>query len=181
MLAFTVGLLCLCWPGLCTLSVCVPHSYHIVNEPKTWTEAQTHCREYYTDLATVDDVVDMGRLMQSVNGSYNASGWIGLYDDTLNNWRWSLEDDSFYTEGGRDFRQWWEEPDNFGGKELCVVMVFDNKWHDAPCDLTFPVICYDGEVSVTLITANNIIYKYINRHLLTLLFLYVCLRKRKRQ
>ncbi|KAG5260612.1 hypothetical protein AALO_G00294450 [Alosa alosa] len=134
--------------GLCTLLFALPHPYHFVNEPMTWTEAQTHCQTYYIDLATVYDVDDMGSLMQSVDGSYNDSAWIGLYDDTLKSWRWSLENESYYKEGERYFRQWWDKPDNYGGNELCAVMVFDNKWHDAPCDYTFPVICYDGRENI---------------------------------
>ncbi|KAL2079395.1 hypothetical protein ACEWY4_025139 [Coilia grayii] len=86
----------------------------------------------------------MGSLMQSADKNYSGSAWIGLYDDTVNSWRWSLENDSFYGAGERDYRQWFATPDNYGGHELCVVMVFDNKWHDAPCNYTFPVICYDG-------------------------------------
>lgn len=111
----------------------------------TWNEAQAHCQEYYTDLATVDDAEDMGRLVQSINGNYSDSVWIGLYDDPLNSWMWSLENETFYKEGQRVFTKWWDKPDNYGGNELCAVMVFDNTWHDAPCEYTFPVICYDGE------------------------------------
>ncbi|XP_058613435.1 macrophage mannose receptor 1-like [Onychostoma macrolepis] len=122
--------------------------YHFVNESKTWTEAQRHCRQNYTDLATIDNMEEMNRLINTVNGSYNGSAWIGLYDD-VNSWRWSLEDNDFYQEGERDFRNFYHEPDNNGGNELCVYMNYDGNWFDLPCDNILQFICYDGRVNVT--------------------------------
>ncbi|XP_058613434.1 macrophage mannose receptor 1-like [Onychostoma macrolepis] len=122
--------------------------YHFVNESKTWTEAQRHCRQNYTDLATIDNMEEMNRLINTVNGSYNGSAWIGLYDD-VNSWRWSLEDNDFYQEGERDFRNWYHEPDNNGGKELCVYMDYNGKWYDISCDNLLPFVCYDGRGNAT--------------------------------
>ncbi|KAK7171259.1 hypothetical protein R3I94_001259 [Phoxinus phoxinus] len=53
---------------------------------KTWLDAQTYCREHYTDLATVrslDDKNQIVSLLQYVGGS---APWIGLYRDS---WKWS--------------------------------------------------------------------------------------------
>ncbi|XP_058614435.1 C-type mannose receptor 2-like [Onychostoma macrolepis] len=119
--------------------------YHFVNESKTWTEAQRYCRQNYTDLATVENMEEMNRLINTVNGSYNGSAWIGLYDDVLkNSWRWSLEDDDFYQEGERDFRNWYHQPDNSGGKQLCVYMDYNGNWYDMSCDNMLPFLCYGG-------------------------------------
>ncbi|CAM4666779.1 unnamed protein product [Leuciscus chuanchicus] len=117
--------------------------YHFVNESKTWTEAQRHCRQNYTDLATIDNMEEMNSLINTVNGSYTGSAWIGQYDD-VNSWRWSLEDNDFYQEGERDFRNFYHEPDNSGGNQMCVYMVSDGKWYDISCDNTLPFVCYDG-------------------------------------
>uniref|UniRef100_A0A8C1AEW8 Si:dkey-11o15.8 n=1 Tax=Cyprinus carpio carpio TaxID=630221 RepID=A0A8C1AEW8_CYPCA len=122
--------------------------YHFVNESKTWTEAQRYCRQNYTDLATIENMEEMNRLINTVNGSYNGSAWIGLYDD-VNSWRWSLEDIDFYQEGERDFRNWYHEPDNSGGKELCVYMNYNGKWYDMSCDNTLPFVCYGGRGNAT--------------------------------
>ena len=109
------------------------HQYHFVNESKSWTEAQRYCRENYTDLATIDNMEEMNRLINTVNGSYSGLAWIGLYDD-LDSWRWSLDDESFYKEGERDFRGWYREPDNSNGRELCVYIHSYGTWFDGQCE-----------------------------------------------
>ncbi|XDV38532.1 hypothetical protein PO909_007908, partial [Leuciscus waleckii] len=138
------------FPFICysVSSLTSSRQYHFVNESKTWTEAQRHCRQNYTDLATIDNMEEMNRLINTVNGSYNGSAWIGLYDD-VNSWRWSLEDNDFYQEGERDFRNFYHEPDNSGGKDLCVYINYDGKWYDISCDYTLPFVCYDGRVNAT--------------------------------
>uniref|UniRef100_A0A673I7X5 C-type lectin domain-containing protein n=1 Tax=Sinocyclocheilus rhinocerous TaxID=307959 RepID=A0A673I7X5_9TELE len=121
------------------------HQYHFVNESKTWTEAQRYCRQNYTDLATIDNMEEMNRLINTVNESYNDSAWIGLYDD-VNSWRWSLEDNDFYQEEERDFRNWFHEPDNGWGNNLCVYMNYYGHWFDVPCDTDLNAfVCYDGK------------------------------------
>ncbi|XP_039543844.1 macrophage mannose receptor 1-like [Pimephales promelas] len=136
------------FPFICYTALASSREYYFVNESKTWTEAQRHCRENYTDLATIDNMEEMNSLINTVNGSYNGSAWIGQYDD-VNSWRWSLENNDFYQEGERDFRNWYHEPDNFGGNELCVYMTYDGKWYDISCDNTLPFVCYDGRVNAT--------------------------------
>ncbi|TRY88569.1 hypothetical protein DNTS_034543 [Danionella cerebrum] len=122
--------------------------FYFVNESKSWTEAQRVCRQNYTDLATIENMEEMNRLIDTVNGSYSGSAWIGLYDD-MNGWRWSLEDNAFYQEGERDFRNWFHQPDNYGGKELCVWMDSNGKWYDFSCDGMSPFMCYDGRVNAS--------------------------------
>ncbi|KAL7844103.1 hypothetical protein SRHO_G00226420 [Serrasalmus rhombeus] len=119
--------------------------YHFVNESKSWTEAQRYCRENYTDLATIDNMEEMNRLINTVNGSYSGLAWIGLYDD-LDNWRWSLDEESFYKEGERDFRGWNHQPDNYNGKELCVYMSSTGEWFDTSCTTRVGFICSNGRI-----------------------------------
>ncbi|XP_043077469.1 C-type mannose receptor 2-like isoform X2 [Puntigrus tetrazona] len=130
-------------PFVCYSASASSRQYHFVNESKSWTEAQTYCRQNYTDLATIDNMEEMNRLINTVNGRYNGSAWIGLYDD-INSWRWSLENNDFYQEGERDFRNWYHEPDNYGGNQLCVYMNYNGKWYDISCDSMVPFVCYDG-------------------------------------
>ncbi|KAI4905500.1 hypothetical protein NFI96_014284 [Prochilodus magdalenae] len=129
------------------------HQYHFVNESKSWTEAQRYCRENYTDLATIDNMEEMNRLINTVNSSYSGLAWIGLYDD-LDSWRWSLDDESFYKEGERDFRGWTHQPDNYYGKELCAYMQPDGKWFDGNCQYSNTFVCYDG-MNSTYVRVSN--------------------------
>ncbi|KAF7652915.1 hypothetical protein LDENG_00090580 [Lucifuga dentata] len=69
--------------------------------------------------------------------------WLGLYHKV--DWRWSLADEMYYAESGKDYRKWYTgEPRFYDGAELCVVMNSDGLWHDARCTGNYYFICYDG-------------------------------------
>lgn len=118
------------------------HVHHFVNESKTWLDAQSYCRENYTDLATIDNMEEINTLLKTVNGSYADFAWIGGYDD-LDSWRWSLDEDSERGSG------WNREPDNYNGKELCVFIRSDGKWSDGDCNNHLTFVCYNGEDRVS--------------------------------
>uniref|UniRef100_A0A8C8DGC9 C-type lectin domain-containing protein n=1 Tax=Oryzias sinensis TaxID=183150 RepID=A0A8C8DGC9_9TELE len=62
--------------------------YHFVNQPLNWTEAQTYCRQKYTDLATIENSEEMDKLINTISSfGYSYEFWIGLYNEI--NWRWS--------------------------------------------------------------------------------------------
>jgi len=124
----------------CTQSSCT-HQYHFVNESMTWTEAQRHCRENYIDLATIDNMEEMNRLIKTVRRTYG-SAWIGLYDD-LNSWKWSMDNATLL--GG--FKSWYvQQPVNSGGQSLCVYMSYYwGRWGEGFCSSRLPFVCYDGE------------------------------------
>lgn len=133
---------CQCPPstGLTSLSPCLPLQYHFISAAVPWFKAQTYCRETYTDLATVFDIEDMNRLVntaQDSSGGLTKKAWIGLHDN-LTSWRWSFADRSYY-------RNWdFNQPDNFLGDQMCVKMLSGGVWEDSNCLLKNPFICYDG-------------------------------------
>ncbi|XP_049923851.1 mucin-2-like isoform X33 [Epinephelus moara] len=137
--------------GLFYHASCRPR-YHFINEPLAWLKAQRFCRERYTDLATIFDVEDMNRLVNSAQdstGGFTGMAWIGLHDN-LTSWRWSFSDsnyygDNYYGDNEGDYRNWdFGQPDNFGGNQMCVTMWSGGVWVDSQCFLRNPFICYDG-------------------------------------
>ncbi|XP_039507573.1 C-type mannose receptor 2-like [Pimephales promelas] len=132
-----------------SLSAGALRQYHFVNESKSWTEAQQHCREKYTDLATITDTQDQSdaeRVIESVN--INAERvWIGLR--STNTWIWSLNDPTFYTANESQYRNWapatTSHPAQPQGDGDCVFMKKDDgQWHDEACSSNRPFICYNA-------------------------------------
>ncbi|XP_071402750.1 C-type mannose receptor 2-like [Centroberyx affinis] len=133
--------------GWHTFSTCLPRLYHYVAEPKTWTEAQSYCREKYTDLATIDNMEEMNQLINTVSSSdFSQFVWIGLRD--VIHWRWSFSDASYYPEGGADYRNWEtsssSQPDNNKGRQFCVNTGDNGGWWDDDCNTNYLFICYNG-------------------------------------
>ncbi|KAK6470001.1 lymphocyte antigen 75-like, partial [Huso huso] len=87
--------------------------YHFVKTAMNWSAAQTHCRDKYTDLATVHNQEEVKQLSDNLNTSTNA--WIGMYRDVSENWQWSNGDEVTYnTRHGRKLflvteNKTWEE------------------------------------------------------------------------
>ncbi|KAF3837668.1 hypothetical protein F7725_009436 [Dissostichus mawsoni] len=71
----------------------VDRQYYFVDEMKNMTEAQSYCREKYTDLATVHSM-EVVKLLNDSFGSNTSKAWIGLYDDR-DTWSWSLSNTGF--------------------------------------------------------------------------------------
>uniref|UniRef100_A0A8C5H5K6 C-type lectin domain-containing protein n=1 Tax=Gouania willdenowi TaxID=441366 RepID=A0A8C5H5K6_GOUWI len=118
-------------------------SFHFVNYSLNWTEAQSVCRHAYSDLATIENTADVIMLRSQIS---NNKAWIGLYEDLENDWRWSLNDSSFYGEGERTFRNWYsDQPNNLNGQEYCVELFTlgnSGRWSDEVCSLNLSFICY---------------------------------------
>ncbi|KAG9274351.1 C-type mannose receptor 2-like, partial [Astyanax mexicanus] len=119
---FVIYSKCLLLTGLLALSSCLSRQYYFVNQTKQWTDAQTYCRQIYTDLATLDNANDQNSVLAAVNNSgYTGNGqiWIGQYEDVQNSWRWFLDDDAFYGVGEKNYRNWGTNaPNNNGGEEI---------------------------------------------------------------
>ncbi|XP_068584366.1 macrophage mannose receptor 1-like isoform X2 [Cebidichthys violaceus] len=126
--------------GQCSFCLCRLYEYHLVKENKSWEEAQTYCRERYTDLAKVFDMTDMKRLNDSA--SHQGEAWIGLHKQTNVNrtWLWSLPEVKF-----NDSETEWKdgEPNDYGNNPENCVRIVNHKWLDVLCSRRFLFICYD--------------------------------------
>nr|XP_055057218.1 C-type mannose receptor 2-like [Misgurnus anguillicaudatus] len=108
--------------------------YQYINISMSWTEAQSYCREIYTDLATVDSMDDVNRMMKKVNDGYRGSVWIGLQTANQKRWVWSNGEDNI------SYNQWApEEP--FGSGD-CVIL-YSNASYDYPCETPLSSVCYN--------------------------------------
>ncbi|XP_023201765.1 uncharacterized protein LOC111610914 isoform X2 [Xiphophorus maculatus] len=127
------------------------HQYYFVNTSLTWTEAQRVCRRDYTDLATIESSADVDDFLRTTSNN-TGKAWIGLYDDKINSWKWSLNDSSFYGPGEYSFRDWEPgEPNNYYGQQYCVRFYGTaynsvGRWDDIGCTETIQFVCYNGTV-----------------------------------
>lgn len=131
-------------------SVLATRLFHYVNLSKTWDDAQLYCREKYTDLATIRNKNQLGRLERPENMDTSAV-WIGLRDnpehwqDIMHNksnaWRWSTNGATGLTA----FENWHPgEPDNMNA-EYCVFMDSHGMWFDGDCENLRSFVCFNGK------------------------------------
>ncbi|XP_066517941.1 macrophage mannose receptor 1-like isoform X1 [Hoplias malabaricus] len=133
--------------AVCGASLYPPYKYHFVNENKSWTKAQSYCRQKYTDLATVSNMEEMKNLNTTLKDKTTSSVWIGLNRGNTGRWLWSLGDSDLY-------RNWAVvEPNNKFGQEYCVEMYRrDGTWNDNTCDNVFSFLCYDDKLVLVNMT-----------------------------
>uniref|UniRef100_A0AAY5ES60 C-type lectin domain-containing protein n=1 Tax=Electrophorus electricus TaxID=8005 RepID=A0AAY5ES60_ELEEL len=114
---------------------CISESvgYIGVNVAKSWQDAQSYCRERYTDLATISSPWQQNLLTELVGKGVYV--WVGLFLDT---WQWS-------DQWSLSFRNWAAGLPN-SGTGNCVTMVtnYSGKWTVDNCNLQYPFICYGG-------------------------------------
>uniref|UniRef100_A0A3B4CPG4 C-type lectin domain-containing protein n=1 Tax=Pygocentrus nattereri TaxID=42514 RepID=A0A3B4CPG4_PYGNA len=124
---------------LCVLPASSAVQYLYVSEGKSWAEAQSYCRDKYTDLATIYTSDDIQHATEAI-GSGQVRVWIGLYK----NWGWS-------SSSGQDsliYKNWdSNEPDSSNATKVCTAMKTNGKWISNDCNQIQPFICY----SVTLL------------------------------
>ncbi|XP_023271097.1 uncharacterized protein LOC111661679 [Seriola lalandi dorsalis] len=128
----------------CASASCSRDLILVHDQPKTWSEGQTYCREKYADLVTISNAQDMNKVIDFMNEDVD-NFWIGLYEDVLT-WSWSLSDVSYYGDGETEFRNWDAgEPNSQSGIQHCAGMQHTGKWKDLDCGLLNFFLCLNGE------------------------------------
>uniref|UniRef100_A0A8C2CRB8 C-type lectin domain-containing protein n=1 Tax=Cyprinus carpio TaxID=7962 RepID=A0A8C2CRB8_CYPCA len=149
--------------GFCSFTESTLCDYVLIQEQKTWDEAQAYCRRTHIDLATVQSTEDLASLQEAVYKMAEMT-WIGLYND-INSWRWSYQDEKI------TFQNWYiGEPNNFDGHEECAVMQENGTWNDCGCTQLFPFFCYRGKKSTFLYIKATNASLFVLSHSVFLLF-----------
>ncbi|XP_015224515.1 PREDICTED: macrophage mannose receptor 1-like, partial [Cyprinodon variegatus] len=104
------------------------------NQERTWSEAQSYCRERYTDLANIRDTSEN----QKIKNLITQPVWMGLYQDP---WKW--------VEGRKSSFRFWNIFNPDSRKNECVAANFGNggKWEKWSCAEKKAFICSAGEES----------------------------------
>uniref|UniRef100_A0A3B3ZPU0 C-type lectin domain-containing protein n=1 Tax=Periophthalmus magnuspinnatus TaxID=409849 RepID=A0A3B3ZPU0_9GOBI len=137
---------------VCELTGSSANDYILINESRSWMDAQTYCRERYTDLATVWSEWDLWELCTGLNCT---DAWIGLnnqHNSYTRTKHWSQVGQE-YTEGRRRWSP--GEPSDHEGKENCMFIQSDLSLSDQSCCSTRPFICYDERSNISVVISRN--------------------------
>uniref|UniRef100_A0A4W5MZC9 C-type lectin domain-containing protein n=1 Tax=Hucho hucho TaxID=62062 RepID=A0A4W5MZC9_9TELE len=110
-------------------------TYFLIQEDKTWIDAQSYCRQNHTDLVSVWNQTESTEQKISLRG---LPVWIGLFQDS---WRWSGKSDSSFR------NRLPGHPVIYQGYTCTLVSSDPNsyyfsKWINYSCDYSPPFICY---------------------------------------
>ncbi|ROL29797.1 Macrophage mannose receptor 1, partial [Anabarilius grahami] len=106
----------------------------------TWTEAQSFCKKFHQDLATVQSDQDRAQIKE-IASSMSLTAWMGLYDG-LCAWRWSFQDQNLV------FTNWGLNEDTTSNTQRkCGVIKDSGTWHTDSCDEQKDFFCYTGNNS----------------------------------
>ncbi|KAI5606714.1 secretory phospholipase A2 receptor-like isoform X1 [Silurus asotus] len=101
--------------------------YINISDGMSWREAQSHCRQYYTDLTNTLDQTEY-----SIVKEFFPVAWIGLFRDA---WKW-VDNTTFST-----LRWLNKQPDNLLKNENCGFLN-SSQVGDALCSDVMPFFCY---------------------------------------
>ncbi|XP_065131863.1 macrophage mannose receptor 1-like [Paramisgurnus dabryanus] len=120
-------------------------NYQYINISMTWTDAQSYCRKRYTDLATVDSMDDVNRIMNTVNDGYRGSVWIGLQTAIQSRWVWSNGEDTISEYNA------WNKGAPYGTGDC--VSNYNNAWYSNRCESFYNLACYNARTGYVKINS----------------------------
>ncbi|XP_041112275.1 C-type mannose receptor 2-like [Polyodon spathula] len=103
----------------------------LVKINKTWSEAQSYCREHYTDLVSIHSAQEMEKINTAVQDVQTERVWIGLFrNNTSQQWHWSNGDYFMYL-------NWYP----YAAQYSTNVAVFNTQWYGLLSTYPFYFIC----------------------------------------
>ncbi|XP_058261879.1 macrophage mannose receptor 1-like [Hemibagrus wyckioides] len=131
-------LILLCFTGVIPLTLSVPRMYYLIQQGRSWINAQAYCQANHDDLAIIQSSGNMIHLQNEVQRQqFSSSAWIGLYND-INSWYWSYRSETL----GTMIKWVTGEPNNSGGHQECAA-IFTLGWSDRICTEAFHFVCFD--------------------------------------
>ncbi|XP_048039108.1 macrophage mannose receptor 1-like [Megalobrama amblycephala] len=114
--------------GILSKTLCDPYRFILIEEPKTWLESQSYCREKHLDLATVQSDEDRVKLKEAADAAnFDSFAWTGFYNGILT-WRWSYKNEAI------SYVKWDSlEPDTYRTHEACAFIKKNELWGDTTC------------------------------------------------
>uniref|UniRef100_A0A672LKX4 C-type lectin domain-containing protein n=1 Tax=Sinocyclocheilus grahami TaxID=75366 RepID=A0A672LKX4_SINGR len=124
--------------GILSKASCDLYRIVLIEEPKTWPEAQSYCREEHVDLATVQSAEDRAKLKVAANAvNFQSVAWIGLH---IVVWRWS------YQLTPISYSMWdSSQPDLYHTIEACGAVHSNGRWGDRYCTTQDNFFCQTGK------------------------------------
>ncbi|XP_076745671.1 C-type lectin BML-2-like [Maylandia zebra] len=107
-----------------------------VEKSMTWSDAQSYCRQTYTDLKTITNTQDNSQVASVVSDT--AGAWIGLY----RNWTWSNSSTVSNLPWGPG------QPDN--SVNCATIVGSTGSFNSHNCDDQRPFLCSRGSASAGL-------------------------------
>lgn len=112
----------------------ISSDFHLITQSKSYSDAKTHCRDFYGDLATVHNRSDMNNLI-SLASNVTIRAWIGLENGRVWMWHWSQPHQKL---GYFNWRA--EEPQN-NSQDGCAALDERGEWFDSDCTDRRSFIC----------------------------------------
>uniref|UniRef100_A0A8C1Y301 C-type lectin domain-containing protein n=1 Tax=Cyprinus carpio TaxID=7962 RepID=A0A8C1Y301_CYPCA len=123
--------------GILSKASCDLDRIVLIKEQKTWTEAQSYCREKHMDLATVQNDEDRAKLKEAANAvNFKSVAWIGFYRVF---WHWSYQNTSI------SYVMWGSGDPNIPDTDEACVVVQTSGWRDRACTDQYGFFCQTGK------------------------------------
>ncbi|KAL2102637.1 hypothetical protein ACEWY4_001805 [Coilia grayii] len=124
------------WVFFSGLALGLVRDHYFVDQPMSWQEARTFCRQHYTDLSSIPNLQENNILKNILQETRFRSSWIGFHscEHLCGYWLWS--------DGTRsDYRNWASLKPYPSITMECVKMLTDGLWVSDYCSDTKPFFC----------------------------------------